>query len=326
MELAATLQRIKDTVGPAGWVADPRDQEPYLVEARRLYHGDTRLVVRPAATAEVAAVVRVCAEAGLAIVPQGGNTGLVGGGVPPEDRDNIVLALGRMNRIRAIDPVNFTMTVVAGCILANLHEAAAVADRLFPLSLGAEGSCQIGGNLSTNAGGIAVLRYGNTRELTLGVEVVLPDGRVWDGLRGLRKDNTGYDLKQLFIGGEGTLGIITAATLRLFPKPRAVETAFVGLKSPVDALKLLSISQNEAAGTLTSFELLSDIAVDFSVRHGIEYLLETQRADGSWEETLATGTGFPKVFYLNYHLYKDYFPLLALSSFVKTRADSKGRL
>ena len=158
--------------------------EPYLTEARRLYRGATRLVVRPGSTAEVAAVVKICAEAGLAIVPQGGNTGLVGGGVPPEDRDNIVLALGRMNRIRAIDPVNFTMTVEAGCILAHLHEAAAAVDRLFPLSLGAEGSCQIGGNLSTNAGGIAVLRYGNTRELTLGVEVVLPDGRVWDGLQG----------------------------------------------------------------------------------------------------------------------------------------------
>ena len=229
MQIEAAFERIKEAVGPRGWIADPHDEEPYLVEARRLYRGATRLVVRPASTAEVAAVVRICAEAGLPIVPQGGNTGLVGGGVPPTDRDNIVLALGRMNRIRAIDPVNFTMTVEAGCVLAHLHEAAAEVDRLFPLSLGAEGSCQIGGNLSTNAGGIAVLRYGNTRELTLGVEVVLPDGRVWDGLRGLRKDNTGYDLKQLFIGGEGTLGIITAATIKLFPKPREIETAFVGL-------------------------------------------------------------------------------------------------
>src|SRR5712671_3344051 len=173
MEIEAALERIKAAVGPRGWIADPGQQEPYLVEARRLYRGATRLVV---------------------------------GGVPPEDGHNIVLALGRMNHIRAIDPVNFTMTVEAGCILAHLQQAAAEADRLFPLSLGAEGSCQIGGNLSTNAGGIAVLRYGNTRELTLGLEVVLPDGRVWDGLRGLRKDNTGYDLKQLFIG-EGTLGI-----------------------------------------------------------------------------------------------------------------------
>jgi FAD/FMN-containing dehydrogenase len=189
MEIEAALVRIKAAVGPRGWVADPGDQEPYLVEARRLYRGATRLVVRPASTAEAATVVRICAEAGLPIVPQGGNTGLVGGGVPPEDGHNIVLALGRMNHIRAIDPVNFTMTVEAGCILAHLQQAAAETDRLFPLSLGAEGSCQIGGNLSTNAGGIAVLRYGNTRELTLGLEVVLADGRVWDGLRGLRKDN-----------------------------------------------------------------------------------------------------------------------------------------
>jgi D-lactate dehydrogenase (cytochrome) len=191
----------------------------------------------------VAAVVRICADAKLPIVPQGGNTGLVGGGVPPEDGRNVVLALGRMNHIRAIDPVNFTMTAEAGCILADLQHAAAEADRLFPLSLGAEGSCQIGGNLSTNAGGIAVLRYGNTRELTLGLEVVLADSRVWDGLRGLRKDNTGYDLKQLFIGGEGTLGIITAATVKLFPKPRAVETAFLGLGRIEDAMSLFARAQ-----------------------------------------------------------------------------------
>ena len=229
MEIEAALERIKAAVGPRGWIADPAEQEPYLVEARRLWRGATRLVVRPASTEEVAEVVRICAEAKLPIVPQGGNTGLVGGGVPPEDGQNIVLGLGRMNRIRAIDPVNFTMTVEAGCILAHLQQAAAEVDRLFPLSLGAEGSCQIGGNLSTNAGGIAVLRYGNTRELAFGLEVVLPDGRIWDGLRGLRKDNTGYDLKQLFIGGEGTLGIITAATLKLFPKPREIETAFLGL-------------------------------------------------------------------------------------------------
>ena len=257
----------KQAVGPAGWIADPQDLEPYLVEARRLYRGATRLVVRPASTAEVAAVVRICAEAGLAIVPQGGNTGLVGGGVPPEDRDNIVLALGRMNHIRAIDPVNFTMTVEAGCILANLHQAAAESDRLFPLSLGAEGSCQIGGNLSTNAGGIAVLRYGNTRELTLGVEVVLPDGRVWDGLRGLRKDNTGYDLKQLFIGGEGTLGIITAATIKLFPKPREIETAFLGLPRVEDAMSLFAHARAASADQLTAFELIPRAGLDLALAH-----------------------------------------------------------
>ena len=250
MQIEAALERIKGVVGPRGWIADPGECEPYLVEARRLWRGATRLVVRPAATAEVAAVVRICAEARLPIVPQGGNTGLVGGGVPPEDGQNI---LSRMNRIRAIDPVNFTMTIEAGCILAHLQQAAAEADRLFPLSLGAEGSCQIGGNLSTNAGGIAVLRYGNTRELTLGLEVVLPDGRVWDGLRGLRKDNTGYDLKQLFIGGEGTLGIITAATVKLFPKPREVETALLGLTRVEEVMDLFARARAATADQLTAF-------------------------------------------------------------------------
>jgi FAD/FMN-containing dehydrogenase len=267
MEIEAALERVKAAVGPRGWIADASEREPYLVEARRLYQGATRLVVRPASTAEVATVVRICAEAGLPIVPQGGNTGLVGGSVPPEDGHNIVLALGRMNRIRAIDPVNFTMTVEAGCILAHLQQAAAEADRLFPLSLGAEGSCQIGGNLSTNAGGIAVLRYGNTRELTLGLEVVLADGRVWDGLRGLRKDNTGYDLKQLFVGGEGTLGIITAATVKLFPKPREVETAFLGLSRVEDVMGLFGRARAATADQLTAFELIPRAALDLALAH-----------------------------------------------------------
>ncbi|HEY1433088.1 MAG TPA: FAD-binding oxidoreductase [Stellaceae bacterium] len=267
MNLDTALGRIKEAVGPRGWIADPAEQEPYLTEARRLWHGATRLVVRPASTEEVAAVVRICAEAKLPIVPQGGNTGLVGGGVPPEDGRNIVLALGRMHRIRAIDPVNFTMTVEAGCVLAHLHEAAAAVDRLFPLSLGAEGSCQIGGNLSTNAGGIAVLRYGNTRELVLGVEVVLPDGQIWDGLRGLRKDNTGYDLKQLFIGGEGTLGIITAATLKLFPKPREIETAFLALSRVENVMGLFARARAATADQLTAFELIPRAALDLALEH-----------------------------------------------------------
>jgi FAD/FMN-containing dehydrogenase len=262
MDVETALERINAAVGTRGWIADPAEQEPYLVEARRLWRGATRLVVRPASTEEAAAVVRICADAKLPIVPQGGNTGLVGGAVPPEDGTNIVLALGRMNRIRAIDPVNFTMTVEAGCILAQLQEAAAKADRLFPLSLGAEGSCQIGGNLSTNAGGIAVLRYGNTRELTLGLE-----GRIWDGLRGLRKDNTGYDLKQLFIGGEGTLGIITAATLKLFPKPREVETAFLGLAAVEDVMALFTHARAASADQLTAFELIPRAALDLALVH-----------------------------------------------------------
>src|SRR6516162_9113593 len=264
MQIEAALERIKGVVGPRGWIADPGECEPYLVEARRLWRGATRLVVRPAATAEVAAVVRICAEARLPIVPQGGNTGLVGGGVPPEDGQNIILALSRMNRIRAIDPVNFTMTIEAGCILAHLQQAAAEADRLFPLSLGAEGSCQIGGNLSTNAGGIAVLRYGNTRELTLGLEVVLPDGQVWDGLRALRKDNTGYDLKQLFIGGEGTLGVITAATVKLFPKPREIETAFLGLGQVEEVMRLFAEARAATADQLTAFELIPRAGLDLA--------------------------------------------------------------
>jgi D-lactate dehydrogenase (cytochrome) len=267
MDLETALERIKAAVGPHGWIADPAGQEPYLVEARRLWHGATRLVVRPASTEEVAAVVRICAEAALPIVPQGGNTGLVGGGVPPIDGRNIVLALGRMNRIRELDPVNFTVTAEAGCILAQLQQAAVEADRLFPLSLGAEGSCQIGGNLSTNAGGIAVLRYGNTRELALGLEVVLPDGRIWDGLRGLRKDNTGYDLKQLFIGGEGTLGIITAATLKLFPKPREVEVAFLGLTRVEDVMALFARARAATADQLTAFELIPRGGVDLALAH-----------------------------------------------------------
>jgi FAD/FMN-containing dehydrogenase len=267
MEIGAALARIKAVVGPRGWIAEPAECEPYLVEARRLWRGATSLVVRPASTEEVAAVVRICAEARLPIVPQGGNTGLVGGGVPPEDGQNIVLALGRMNRVRAIDPVNFTMTVEAGCILAHLQQAAAEVDRLFPLSLGAEGSCQIGGNLSTNAGGIAVLRYGNARELTLGLEVVLPDGRVWDGLRALRKDNTGYDLKQLFIGGEGTLGIITAATLKLFPRPREVETAFLALTRVEDVMDLFARARAATADQLTAFELIPRAGLDLALVH-----------------------------------------------------------
>ncbi|HVH75804.1 MAG TPA: FAD-binding oxidoreductase [Stellaceae bacterium] len=267
MSLDEALARIKAAVGPKGWTADPQEIAPHLVEPRGLYHGKTRLLVRPASTAEVAAVVRICAEARLAVVPQGGNTGLVGGQVPPEDRDNITLTLGRMNRIRALDAANFTMTVEAGCILAQVQQAAAEADRLFPLSLGAEGSCQIGGNLSTNAGGIAVLRYGNARELALGLEIVLPDGEIWNGLRGLRKDNTGYDLKQLFIGGEGTLGIITAATLKLFPKPREVETAFLALSRIEDTMALFARARAATADQLTAFELIPRLGLDLALAH-----------------------------------------------------------
>ena len=267
MTVGEALERIKRAVGPNGWTDDAQTIAPHLVEPRGLYHGGTRLLVRPASTMEVAAVVRICAQARLAVVPQGGNTGLVGGQVPPEDRDNVIVNLGRMRRVRALDAVNFTMTVEAGCILAEVQRAAAEADRLFPLSLGAEGSCQIGGNLSTNAGGIAVLRYGNIRDLVLGLEVVLPGGEVWDGLRGLRKDNTGYDLKQLFIGGEGTLGIITAATLKLFPKPREIETAFLALHRIEDVMALFARARAATADQLTAFELIPRAGLDLALAH-----------------------------------------------------------
>ncbi|MEX2617875.1 MAG: FAD-binding oxidoreductase [Alphaproteobacteria bacterium] len=264
---AAALARIRQIVGPNGWHDTPADIAPYLAEQRGMFHGDCKLVVRPASTNDVAAVVSACAETGIAIVPQGGNTGLVGGGIPMAADAAIILSLGRMNRIREIDPLNATITVEAGCILANIQAAAAAEDRLFPLSLSAEGSCQIGGNLSTNAGGVNVLRYGNARDLVLGLEVVLPDGRVWNGLKRLRKDNTGYDLKQLYIGGEGTLGVITAAVCKLFPRPKDVQTAFVGLRSLDASLDLLARARSASGDRVTSFELICHRSFAAAVAH-----------------------------------------------------------
>jgi FAD/FMN-containing dehydrogenase len=251
-----------DIVGAANVLADPKDTQPYLTDWRRQYTGTAECVVRPANTAEVARVVEACARERIAIVPQGGNTGLVGGATPTGKGREVVLALGRLNRIRDLDRLNDTITVEAGCILANIQRAADEAGRLFPLSLAAEGSCQIGGNLSTNAGGINVLRYGTAREQVLGVEVVLPDARVWDGLRGLRKDNTGYDLKQLFLGAEGTLGIITAAVLRLHPKPSASVTAWIALSSATAAVELLATLHEKLGDRLSAFELLARSCVD----------------------------------------------------------------
>ncbi len=222
------------------------------------------MAVSPATTDEVSAVMSLCHGAGVAVVPQGGNTGLVGGGVPD---GGIVLSLARLKRIRVIDPVNYTLTAEAGCILKDVQDAAAAENRLFPLSLGAEGSCRIGGNLATNAGGVHVLRYGNTRDLTLGLEVVLPDGRVWDGLRGLRKDNTGYDLKQLFIGAEGTLGVITAAVLKLFSRPGGRLTTLCGLPTDKDALALFVRAHAQAGDALTAFEYMSRPSVDLAAAH-----------------------------------------------------------
>src|SRR5688572_32251801 len=243
-------------VGEKNVLAGAGDLEPYLVDWRKQYRGNAVCVARPASTAEVAAVVRLCADAGIAIVPQGGNTSLSGGSVPAGTRRQIVLSLARMNRIREIDALNDTLTAEAGCILAAVQQAAAAAGRLFALSLAAEGSCQIGGNLSTNAGGINVLRYGTAREQVLGVEVVLPDGRVWDGLRGLRKDNTGYDLKQLFLGAEGTLGVITAAVLRLFPQPTATASAWIALDTPGAAFGLSAFFRGRLGDGFPPFDRL----------------------------------------------------------------------
>jgi FAD/FMN-containing dehydrogenase len=262
------IARFRAIVGDKYAVTDAADIAPYVTEERGLFHGHSPLVLRPGSTAEVSAICKLATGHKIALVPQGGNTGLVGGQTPHDGE--VVVSTRRLDKIRDVDTASNTMTCEAGVVLQVAQQRASEVDRLFPLSLGAEGSCTIGGNLSTNAGGTAALAYGVAREMALGLEVVLADGRILNGLSKLKKDNTGYDLRNLFIGAEGTLGIITAATLKLFPKPRAVETAFVGLKSPADALKLLSVAQNEAAGSLTSFELLADIAVDFSVRHGID--------------------------------------------------------
>jgi FAD/FMN-containing dehydrogenase len=252
--------RISALLGPSGLITEASAMAPYLEEERGLFHGSARLVARPASTEELAALVKLCADAGVGVVPQGGNTGLCGGASPSDGQ--VLVSLARMNRIRGVDSVNFTMTAEAGVVLQTAQEAAEKADCLFPLSLGAEGSCQIGGNISTNAGGTGVLRYGNMRELVLGLEVVLPDGRVWDGLRSLRKDNTGYDLKQLFIGGEGTLGIVTAAVLKMFPRPKDQQTAFCALSSLDSSLALLRRARAATGDQVTGFELVPRIGLE----------------------------------------------------------------
>jgi FAD/FMN-containing dehydrogenase len=263
-----TLQNLLgEIVGAGNVLTAPEDTKPYFTDWRRQYSAGAECVVRPASTAEVAAVVALCAREAVAVVPQGGNTGLVGGSVPSGARREVLLSLSRLNRIRALDPLNDTATVEAGCVLAAVQEAAAAAGRLFALSLAAEGSCQIGGNLSTNAGGINVLRYGTAREQVLGLEVVLPDGRVWDGLRGLRKDNTGYDLKQLFLGAEGTLGVITAAVLRLFPQPSATASAWIALDSPRAAVELLGVLRERLGDRISAFELMSRACLDAVTAH-----------------------------------------------------------
>ncbi|MBP5856441.1 FAD-binding oxidoreductase [Marivibrio halodurans] len=274
---AAAVERavgeIRAALDDKGWVTDPAALDSWLVDSRGIYHGKCLGMARPASTAEVAAVMRIAYEAGIPVVPQGGNTGRVGGSTPDGSGRMLLINLSRMNKVRAIDAANDTMTVEAGCILKSLQDEAAAADRLFPLSLGAEGTCQIGGNLASNAGGINVVRYGNARELVLGLEVVLPDGRVWDGLTGLRKNNTGYDMKHLFLGSEGTLGIITGAVLKLFPRPRTRATALVALSDLDAALTLLADAKAKGGGALTSFELMPGFALDWA-----EKLVEGARA------------------------------------------------
>ncbi|MBT8143194.1 MAG: FAD-binding oxidoreductase [Gammaproteobacteria bacterium] len=256
MNVASALQSIREVVGPRGLV-DDSDAATYLTDQRRLYNGEAALIVRPATTDEVAWVLRICNEAGLGVVPQGGNTGYCGGATPDDGSNQVLVCLGRLNRVRAIDKVGMTMTVEAGMVLARAQQEAEAHDLLFPLSMGSEGSCQVGGVLSTNAGGLAVLRYGTARDLVLGLEVVLPDGRVVDGLTGLRKDNTGYDLKSLFVGAEGTLGIITAAVLKLFPRPRSQQTAWIAMDSADSVCRLLSRARRTSGDSVTSFEYIT---------------------------------------------------------------------
>jgi FAD/FMN-containing dehydrogenase len=275
------LDELRRMLGPRGFLDQPADVEPFLSDFRKLYHGATPLVALPASTREVAGLVQLCAARRIGIVPQGGNTSYCGGATPRESGDEIVVSLRRMNRIRALDAANYSITVEAGCVLGAVQEAAERADRLFPMSLGSEGSCTVGGNLSTNAGGTAVLRYGMMRELVLGLEVVLPDGRVLDQLRPLRKDNTGYDVKQLFIGAEGTLGLITAACLKLFPRPRGYATAFVALPSARAAVDLLAAARSELGDSITSFEIIPARALEFVCRH-IEGAIDPFDAPHAW--------------------------------------------
>jgi FAD/FMN-containing dehydrogenase len=264
--MSALLESLAGIVGSAHVLASG-DLTAWEQDWRKRYHGKALAVVRPATTAEAAAVVRACAQAGTAIVPQGGNTGMVGGSVPDASGRQVVLSLTRMNAIRAIDAGNLTMTAEAGCVLQTLQEAAQAQGLLFPLSLAAEGSCTIGGNLATNAGGTQVLRYGNARELCLGLEVVTAEGEIWDGLAGLRKDNTGYDLRDLIIGSEGTLGIITAATMKLHPAPAAVLTAWAAVPSMEDAVSLLGLAHRHLGPSLTGFEVMGQFALSLVARH-----------------------------------------------------------
>lgn len=277
------IEALSAIVGSEHVLKTAADMEPYLNDWRGRYHGSAQCVVRPGSTREVSAVITACAAAGVGVVPQGGNTGLVGGGIPHQSE--VLISLTRMNRIRNVDADNNTVTVEAGAILQHVQEAAAKANRLFPLSLAAEGSATIGGNISTNAGGVQVLRYGNMRDLVLGLEVVLPDGRVWEGLRALRKDNTGYDLKHLFIGAEGTLGLVTAAVLKLFPRPQAQLTAWLAVPTPAAAVALLSRLRETCGERVTAFELMGQTPLDM-VRQHLPQVVQPMTTPHPWQVLL----------------------------------------
>ena len=262
---ADTLTRVRSVLGTKGVIDNPNDMAAYLEEPRGRWTGQTPLIARPSSTEEVAKLVHICADTQTALVPQSGNTGLVGGQIP--ESHEIVVSTDRLTNVRQVDIVNNTITAEAGCILSHLQDLADTSDRLFPLSLASEGSARLGGVLSTNAGGNNVLRYGNARDLTLGLEVVTPKGAIWSDLSGLRKDNTGYDLKHLFMGAEGTLGIITAATIQLFPKPQQTETAFVAMRDIEACLDLLGEAKMLSGDCVSSFELIPRIALDFQLTH-----------------------------------------------------------
>ncbi len=264
---ASAIAELKEILGPGGWLEAPADRAPYETDFRGLHRGTTPLVALPDTTARVAALVGLCARERIGIVPQGGNTSYCGGATPRSGGNELLVSLRRLRRIRAVDAAGDSLTAEAGCVLAELRAAAGAENRLLPMSLASEGSATLGGIVSTNAGGTAVLRYGMMRALVLGLEAVLPDGRVLNQLSGLRKDNTGYDLKQLFIGAEGTLGIVTAATLRLFPRPAVTATALAALPSPADALALLSRLRASLGDAVTTFELIPRIALEFVCRH-----------------------------------------------------------
>ena len=262
--ISTFIARLTEALGPKGVSTDAHEIEPHLQDWRGRWKGSTPVLVKPSSTEELSAAMTLCAEYGLAVNPQGGNSGMVNGSVP---QGEVLISLKRMNRVREVDVLNDAMTLEAGVILTKAQEVAQENDRLFPLSLGAQGVAMIGGLISTNAGGVQVLRYGMMRDLVLGIEAVLPDGRVWNGLRGLRKDNTGYDLKHLFIGAEGTLGIVTAATLKLFPRPAVKETAWVTVASPQKAVELLALAKQASGGAVTGFEIVPALGLQLVLKH-----------------------------------------------------------